>query len=606
MQPEQTLPASYRLWVLLHGPLVVYRRLQDESWVPVKWGQGKMTKSVFRRLLAAPGRRLSRGNLVDDVWSENEDAADGTSIYTVISLIRAAIGKDLITTYETGYEIAGQAAVWVDLDAAENLLKEAEDQGYTSLAALPLLEEALSYLERGPYLEGETGRWRYPFQAKSEELLKQCRFWLAESYEEHHKLLQASLQYRALLHTLPPDERALQLWITMLLRHGRMTEALKCYQDVKAFIEAQGFGLSPLIEQTLNEQFHSTDPAFHLPKTLFTGTMDVEQANTLRRFAQVLMKPPQLEETLFQYLEVCTEQLWRNRQSAVLSSQALYAPVNAHLQKITTLLEKPLLPTERTRLCSLLSQTAQLLGELSLDMSLYAQGKAFHQAALVAAQEAENHFLAGVSWGRISLASIYSKEIPDAFIAVQQAQGLAKKHATPMIQGWLAAIEAEIQANLAYPDRCLEALDAAERFDGRLSSPLEDYLVRFDRSLLGGYQGVSYRLLSQPGQPQSSFFLQKAHDSLKEAVVSLHPLFLQRKPTLLADLALVAIQRQDIEEACELISQAIALATQMQLQKVIKRLIYMQEILAPWKDTSSVKALSPHLAFLASWESSAS
>jgi hypothetical protein len=88
----------------------------------------------------------------------------------------------------------------------------------------------------------------------------------------------------------------------------------------------------------------------------------------LARFSQALIKPLHLDEMTFQYLEICTKQFWYNRQSAVLSSRDLYRPVYAHLQKMIALLEESLLSTERMRLCSLLSQTAQLLGEISLDI----------------------------------------------------------------------------------------------------------------------------------------------------------------------------------------------------------------------------------------------
>src|SRR5579875_2558947 len=285
----------------------------------------------------------------------------------------------------------------------------------------------------------------------------------------------------------------------------------------------------------------------------------------------------------FRYLEICTKQLWYNRQSAVLPSRDLYHPVNAHLQKMITLLEGSLLPTERTRLCSLLSQTAQLLGELSLDIGCYAQGKAFHQAALAAAQEAEDRFLTVISWGRISLACIYSRSYSEALISIQTARSLAEKHSTPMIQGWLAAIEAEIQAHLSQANLCLQALEYAECFDNQPLSPLESYLVRFDRSLLGGYQGVCFRVLSHSEQAQAPFFL-------------------QRKPTLLADLAVVSIDQRDIEEACRLISQAATLATQMHLHKVIQRLVALREPLRPWKELAPVKTLDAQLAFLSSQE----
>jgi tetratricopeptide (TPR) repeat protein len=455
---------------------------------------------------------------------------------------------------------------------------------------------------------------------------------LAESYETQGKLWQAGEQYRAMILTNPSEEEALQRWLGMLTRHGKRQEALKCCQDMKDFMQAQGFPLPPEIEQAATSPNGQPYRALLVPPQMVQSRIDSNQTkdmdfirrrfletsmhaaevapllplvnffdnDILERFSQALLKPLHLDETTFQYLEICTKQLWYNRQSAVFSSRDLYHPVNAHLQRMIALLEGSLLPTERKHLCSLLSQTAQLLGELSLDMGHYEQGKAFHQAALAAAQEAEDHYLTVISWGRISLAYIYAKAYPDALIAIQTARLLAGKHATPMIQGWLAAIEAEVQAHLSQAGLCLQALEQAEGFDDQPTSPLEGYLVRFDRSLLEGYQGVCFRLLSHPKHDQSPFFLQKAQGALRQAIVSLDPLFLQRKPTLLADLAVVTIYQQDVKEACTLISQAVAFATQLHLHKVTQRLIALREPLRPWKELAFVKPLDAHLALLSS------
>jgi DNA-binding SARP family transcriptional activator len=635
MQLEQDIPADVAVCVFLLGPLEVYKRDASRTWKLVtkdKWKNSRPARSVLKRLLVQPGRRLSREQLADDVWSESSVEPVGTTVYSAISLIRGVIGKPLVKLWVSAYEIAGQALVWTDIDACEALLKEAENRGHASIQALPLLEQALTFLERGELLEGEYGKWCYAFRKRAEDMLRQVRLWLAESYETQGKLWQAGEPYRAMILTDPSDEKALQHWLEMLARHGKRQEALKCYQDMKDFVEVQGFPLSPEIEQAATSLNGQPYKALLVPPQTVQGRIesnqtkdmditrrqlletsihaagvapllplvDLSDSDILERFSQALMKPLHLDETTFQYLEICTKQFWYNRQSAVFSSRDLYRPVNAHLQKMIALLEGSLLPTERTRLCSLLSQTSQLLGELSLDMGYYAQGKAFHQAALAAAQEAEDHFLTMVSWGRISLACIYGKSHPDALIAVQKARSLAGKHSTPMIQGWLAAIEAEIQAHLSQGDLCLQALEHAECFDDQPVSPLEGYLVRFDRSLLGGYQGVCFRLLSHPEHDQSPIFLQKAQDSLREAIVSLDPLFLQRKPTLLADLAVVTIYRQDIEEACTLINQAATLATQMHLHKVIQRLVALREPLRAWKEFAPVKTLDAHLAFLSS------
>lgn len=255
MQLEKEIPLSCRLSICLYGPLKMWQRAADGTWKPIEkeaWGKGRTARSVFKRLLTAPGRRLSRGTIQDDLWpdTENFDLAD-KNIYNAINQIRRVIGKTLVLTRETSYEIADQSVIWVDSDACEILLKQAENRGYTSTQAHPLLEQALTLLEQGEWLEGESGTWVYGLRKKSEGLLRQCRLWLAESYEMHDKLLQAGLQYQTMILQDSSDEEALQYWLEMLARNGKRQEALKCYQDMKGFMKAQGFPLSNDLEQMI-------------------------------------------------------------------------------------------------------------------------------------------------------------------------------------------------------------------------------------------------------------------------------------------------------------------------------------------------------------------
>lgn len=583
--------------VKLLGALEVQRRDQDGTWVVVgreAWGKPKHARSVLKRLLTAPGRRLSRGQIQDDLWPEVEAALAETYLYNAVAKVRSAIGREMVSTHDSIYALADQATVWVDIDQVALLLREIENQDRLSTGAVALLEEALGYLERGAALEGEDGTWCYGIRQRAEDMLRQCRLWLAEAYDAQGKLWQAGQQYRA-LQQLVPDEEAALAWITMLQKHGKRQEAQKCFQQIKELWNTQGYALTSALEQAKNEPSLAA-----LPTSLSFGTiLKQDQSVTLRRFSQVLFKTTPTDTLTLPYLEIGTEQLWRNRQSAILSSRELYQPANLHLHHILSLLEGSLLSDERLRLCGMLSQTFQLIGELSLDMGQYAQGKASHQAALVAAQEAEDSFLTGISWARMSLADIYRKAFPDALTSIEQAEAGAAKHTTPMIQGWVAAIGAEVRANLAQPTRCFQSLGEAERYNGQISRPVEHYLVRFDRSLLGGYQGVCYRLLSQSDHAHASLFLAQARDALETAIACLDPLFFQRKPTLLTDLALVALRQQRIDEVCGLIQQAIEIASSMQLQKVLQRLVGMQNLLQPWQDASPVRSLLTHLAFLA-------
>ena len=257
MQLEQDIPASVQVRVYILGPLEVSKRDQAGTWKPVpkdKWKNSKPARSTLKRLLVQPGRRLSREQLADDVWSESNAEPD---VYSAISLVRAVIGKPLVKLWASAYEIAGQALIWTDFAACEALLKEAENWGHASIHALPFLEQALTLLERGELLEGEYGTWCYAFRKRAEDMLRQTRLWLAESHEAQGKLWQAGEQYRAMILRDPSDGEALQCWLEMLFRHGKRQEALKCFQDMKDFVEAQGFPLSPEIEQFVRQIDHA-------------------------------------------------------------------------------------------------------------------------------------------------------------------------------------------------------------------------------------------------------------------------------------------------------------------------------------------------------------
>jgi DNA-binding SARP family transcriptional activator len=252
MHVEPDLPASVQVCVYLLGPLELAKRDSSGTWKLVskdRWKNSKPARSVFKRLLVQPGRRLSRCTLEDDLWPQTADFELATkSVYNAISLIRALIGKPLLTCWEAAYELAYQTLLWTDLDGCALLLTEAENHGAVSLQALPFLERALRLLERGELVEGEEGQWCYAFRKRAEDMLKQCRLWLAEHYQTQGQCWQAAEQYRALCQTLPPDEQALERWMAMLYQQGHIQDALQCYRDTKAYAQAQEWALSPALD----------------------------------------------------------------------------------------------------------------------------------------------------------------------------------------------------------------------------------------------------------------------------------------------------------------------------------------------------------------------
>ena len=163
-----------------------------------------------------------------------------------------------------------------------------------------------------------------------------------------------------------------------------------------------------------------------------------------------------------------------------------------------------------------------------------------------------------------------------------------------MTNAWLASIEAESQASQHNYDTCLKALEEAERIEDQHSSE-DNYLIHFDRALLEGYQGACFRRLYCADDTRSAVYLEKAQSVLMDALSRLEPASIQRQPTFLTDLADISIQKGEIEEACERAVQAVTVARQIKLQKVVQRLFTLRHELEPWKNTPYVKALDEHL-----------
>lgn len=246
--------ACVRVWLM--GPFLVERRTRDGNWEPVAstvWDKAAYARLLLKRLLSAPARRVDRSTLIEDLWphlasSESVERYPGDAAYQ----LRKVLGiPELLKTFgsNSGYELAGQNAIWLDIDAAEALLKEAEQPGRATLAALPLLEQAHRYFQHGEALEGQAGTWCHARRATVERLRYRCRIWLAQAYEQQGYSGQAELLYSRLLEDDPADEDALCLLLTLLHRQGLNGQARRSYQQTRQQVQEMGLSLSPTTEQ---------------------------------------------------------------------------------------------------------------------------------------------------------------------------------------------------------------------------------------------------------------------------------------------------------------------------------------------------------------------
>ncbi len=238
-----------RVW--LFGAFQVERRNEDGTWETSDkscWEKG-YARPLFKRLLCASGRHVERLTLTDYLWPD-PDSPELVERYlndAAYQLRKALRPAPILKTFghASGYELADQSVLWIDVDACEALMREAEQIGRTSAPAFSLLEQAHNYFARGDFLEGESGLWVYARRGTLERLQYRCRIWLAEAYEQQGMSGQAEMLYSTLLQDTPSDEDVLCRLMGLLHRQGMTHAALRCLEATKKHLNLLGLHLSP-------------------------------------------------------------------------------------------------------------------------------------------------------------------------------------------------------------------------------------------------------------------------------------------------------------------------------------------------------------------------
>lgn len=288
-----------------------------------------------------------------------------------------------------------------------------------------------------------------------------------------------------------------------------------------------------------------------------------------------------LDPAVLDDLERITASYWRLCQNASLD---LLGSVTEHFQAITHQLKHKQPHEVAQRLCQLAGETAQILGKTLFDLHEYALAWSYYTFSLKAAQAADNHDLWAVGLGRMSLLLIYWEQPQDAHPLLREARQLTIQ--CPRIACWLAAVEAEVHAQLGDVDACNAALSAAKEF--AKSEPLgEDrYATGMNSSRLAGYEGACFVRLRRP---------ERALPVLQQAAALLDPQAVRRQSTIFTDMGMAYAQQGNIHEACKHAKYALVLTTQTKSLSVLERVRLVRQELEPWREIGSVQELEKHL-----------
>lgn len=280
-------------------------------------------------------------------------------------------------------------------------------------------------------------------------------------------------------------------------------------------------------------------------------------------------------------LERMTESFWR---LCANTSLDLLGNLVEHFRTIIQLLKQVQTRDAAQRLCSLSGESAQILGKTLFDLHEYALAWSYYTFSLKAAQAAFNHELWAVGLGRMSLLLIYWNQSHEALPLLQEAQQLTIQ--SPRILCWLAAVRAEVYAHLGDSEACEAALSVAKMLASQASLGEDRYATGFNPSRLAGYEGACFVRLHQP---------ERALPALQQALSLLDSQAIRRQSTLFTDMGIAHAQQGNVQIACQLAIQALAITTQTKSLNVLERVRQVRKELETWKDTEEVKDLERQL-----------
>jgi hypothetical protein len=219
------------------------------------------------------------------------------------------------------------------------------------------------------------------------------------------------------------------------------------------------------------------------------------------RLAWALERPTRVDVATVNDMETITAA--HRRSYRQLSVHALLPQTETQFQAITELLQRPQPLDLRRRLIATAGETAMLAGTLRfMDLDDFELGHSNLELAMTAAQEAEARELGAFVLGCMGFHARYSGKPKKAVDLIDQARHAATRVASPLTQGWLAAVASEIHAVAGDANASLEALEEAGHALDQADQDDEASWIgigTFNQAKLEAYHGVCYLQLGRPG-----------------------------------------------------------------------------------------------------------
>ena len=279
-----------------------------------------------------------------------------------------------------------------------------------------------------------------------------------------------------------------------------------------------------------------------------------------------------------------------------LSVRVLRPQVRGQRAILTELIRRSGSPSLRDSLVATLGETEALLGSmLFLDLGSFDRAAHHLHRALEAARHAGARELEGYILGGMTFYACYGGDQPDALRLIKRARETAGDAASPITVGWLAAVDAEMQARAGSAAAAFRALDDAADALGRVDDPMSYEWIGigvFNQAKLRSYTGLCNLLLHRP---------QKAVDELTKALRDLDPASPKHRCTAMADRATGLIQLGELVEGCREASDSLSLAIELRHAANAERVRSLRSHLHPLNGNSELQRLDDQLRIVTRW-----
>ena len=286
--PSVLASTSPILRIYLLGQFRVERKVKNE-WKAVDnhiW-QRRRARSLLGCLLSTPSRRLGREQVIEQLWPDLDIDVASNRLNGAVHELRQILEPDLARPATSRMlrlerdilELADTSTIWVDVEAFETLLKEADnlDINIYSEQVEHLLAKAESLYSGGYLLEELYSEWathrRDALQRRWVGLLLQ----LADLRVRRGAFVSAIETLDRLRVADPTNETALQALMRLLTQLDRRGEALHVYRQHVTMMQRE-YESEPLPE---TRAFYEALRKGKLPETQYTKPQTGQQQEKL-------------------------------------------------------------------------------------------------------------------------------------------------------------------------------------------------------------------------------------------------------------------------------------------------------------------------------------